>query len=118
MDFGDSFASDERIFTRVRVESPRLLKAAARRDALDAELAPLEEAEGAVVARAGRGEGRVARRRAQELGEEPSRMSPIWYAGAYAIGAASGLLGDKWSLGFIAETADRYEREIYRTALH
>jgi ubiquinone biosynthesis monooxygenase Coq7 len=46
--------------------------------------------------------------RIQELGEEPSRMSPIWYAGAYAIGAASGLLGDKWSLGFIAET----ERQV------
>jgi ubiquinone biosynthesis monooxygenase Coq7 len=46
--------------------------------------------------------------RIQELGEQPSRMSPIWYAGAYAIGAASGLLGDKWSLGFIAET----ERQV------
>ncbi|MBT8096287.1 MAG: 2-polyprenyl-3-methyl-6-methoxy-1,4-benzoquinone monooxygenase [Gammaproteobacteria bacterium] len=46
--------------------------------------------------------------RLQELGEAPSRMSPIWYAGAYAIGAASGLLGDKWSLGFIAET----ERQV------
>lgn len=46
--------------------------------------------------------------RIQELGEEPSRMSPIWYAGAYAIGAASGLFGDKWSLGFIAET----ERQV------
>ena len=31
-------------------------------------------------------------------------LSPIWYAGAFAIGAASGMLGDKWSLGFIAET--------------
>ena len=40
----------------------------------------------------------------QELGEKPSKLSPIWYAGAYAIGAASGVLGDKWSLGFIAET--------------
>lgn len=39
-----------------------------------------------------------------ELGESPSRLSPVWYAGAYAIGAASGALGDKWSLGFIAET--------------
>lgn len=46
--------------------------------------------------------------RIQELGEEPSRLSAIWYAGAYAIGAASGLLGDKWSLGFIAET----ERQV------
>ncbi len=42
--------------------------------------------------------------RIHELGSEPSRLSPLWYAGAYAIGAASGMLGDKWSLGFIAET--------------
>jgi ubiquinone biosynthesis monooxygenase Coq7 len=42
--------------------------------------------------------------RIQELGSEPSRLSPLWYAGAYAIGAASGIVGDKWSLGFIAET--------------
>ena len=46
--------------------------------------------------------------RIHELGEAPSRLSPIWYAGAYAIGAASGMLGDKWSLGFIAET----ERQV------
>ena len=46
--------------------------------------------------------------RIQELGEEPSRLSPFWYAGAYAIGAVSGILGDKWSLGFIAET----ERQV------
>ena len=42
--------------------------------------------------------------RIQELGEDVSRLSPLWYAGAFAIGAASGILGDKWSLGFIAET--------------
>lgn len=42
--------------------------------------------------------------RIRELGYEPSSLSPLWYAGAYAIGAASGVLGDKWSLGFIAET--------------
>lgn len=46
--------------------------------------------------------------RIHELGEKPSRLSPVWYAGAYAIGAASGILGDKWSLGFIAET----ERQV------
>jgi len=39
-----------------------------------------------------------------ELGEGISKLSPVWYAGAFAIGAASGILGDKWSLGFIAET--------------
>ncbi len=42
--------------------------------------------------------------RLAELDAEPSRLSPIWYAGAFAIGAASGVLGDRWSLGFIAET--------------
>jgi ubiquinone biosynthesis monooxygenase Coq7 len=42
--------------------------------------------------------------RIHELGENVSRLSPFWYAGAFAIGAASGMLGDKWSLGFIAET--------------
>lgn len=42
--------------------------------------------------------------RINELGEDVSRLSPFWYAGAFAIGAASGILGDKWSLGFIAET--------------
>mgnify|MGYP002641425484 CR=1 FL=1 len=42
--------------------------------------------------------------RIHELGYEPSRLAPLWYAGAFAIGAASGALGDKWSLGFIAET--------------
>lgn len=42
--------------------------------------------------------------RLHELGEEPSRLSPVWYGGAFVIGAASGALGDKWSLGFIAET--------------
>ena len=42
--------------------------------------------------------------RLHELGFKPSRLSPLWYAGAFAIGAASGTLGDKWSLGFIAET--------------
>ena len=42
--------------------------------------------------------------RIHELGFQRSRLSPLWYAGAYAIGAASGVLGDKWSLGFIAET--------------
>ena len=46
--------------------------------------------------------------RIQELGEDVSKLSPFWYAGAFAIGAASGVLGDKWSLGFIAET----ERQV------
>lgn len=42
--------------------------------------------------------------RLAELGAAPSRLSPLWYGGAFVIGAASGILGDRWSLGFIAET--------------
>lgn len=42
--------------------------------------------------------------RLKELDAQPSRLSPVWYAGSFLIGAASGVLGDQWSLGFIAET--------------
>jgi ubiquinone biosynthesis monooxygenase Coq7 len=42
--------------------------------------------------------------RIHELGEQPSRLAPVWYAGSFAIGAAAGLLGDKINLGFVAET--------------
>lgn len=46
--------------------------------------------------------------RLRELGSGPSALRPLWYAGSFAIGAASGILGDKWSLGFIEET----ERQV------
>jgi len=46
--------------------------------------------------------------RLAELDSAPSKLRPVWYAGAFAIGAASGVLGDKWSLGFIEET----ERQV------
>lgn len=43
-----------------------------------------------------------------ELGSGPSRLSPFWYAGSFTIGALAGLVGDRWSLGFIVET----ERQV------
>jgi ubiquinone biosynthesis monooxygenase Coq7 len=43
-----------------------------------------------------------------ELGDAPSRLAPLWYAGSYAIGATAGLAGDHWSLGFVEET----ERQV------
>lgn len=46
--------------------------------------------------------------RLAELDAEPSKFSAFWYAGSFAIGSTSGLFGDKWSLGFIAET----ERQV------
>lgn len=46
--------------------------------------------------------------RLSELGEGPSKLQPLWAAGSFAIGAVAGLAGDKWSLGFVAET----ERQV------
>lgn len=46
--------------------------------------------------------------RTRELGGHVSLLSPLWYAGAVAIGAAAGLAGDRASLGFLAET----ERQV------
>lgn len=45
--------------------------------------------------------------RLAELGSRPSLLNPVWYAGAYVIGAASGLAGDRWGLGFIEETENQ-----------
>lgn len=42
--------------------------------------------------------------RIHELGTHISYLNPLWYAGSFAIGAAAGAIGDKWSLGFVAET--------------
>ncbi len=46
--------------------------------------------------------------RLQELGDGPSKLTPLWYASSAAIGALAGLRGDARSLGFIAET----ERQV------
>ncbi|MES0872618.1 2-polyprenyl-3-methyl-6-methoxy-1,4-benzoquinone monooxygenase [Sinimarinibacterium thermocellulolyticum] len=51
---------------------------------------------------------RWCEQRLRELGDGPSRLAPLWYAGAYAIGATAGLAGDDWSLGFVEET----ERQV------
>ncbi len=42
--------------------------------------------------------------RLTELGSRPSLLNPLWYAGAFALGAGAGLAGDRWSLGFVSET--------------
>ncbi|MFQ5642660.1 MAG: 2-polyprenyl-3-methyl-6-methoxy-1,4-benzoquinone monooxygenase [Thiogranum sp.] len=42
--------------------------------------------------------------RVRELGGRLSLLNPVWYLGSFAIGAGAGLVGDKWSLGFVVET--------------
>jgi ubiquinone biosynthesis monooxygenase Coq7 len=46
--------------------------------------------------------------RTTELGGRVSLLSPVWYAGSFALGMVAGLAGDKVSLGFLAET----ERQV------
>jgi ubiquinone biosynthesis monooxygenase Coq7 len=46
--------------------------------------------------------------RIDELGGHSSYLNVLWYAGSFTIGALAGLVGDKWSLGFVAET----ERQV------
>jgi len=47
-----------------------------------------------------------------ELGSGPSLLNPIFYAASYAMGAATGLLGDKVSLGFVEATEDQVCRHL------
>ena len=50
--------------------------------------------------------------RIRELGGHTSYLNPLWYAGSFAIGALAGVIGDKWSLGFIAETEKQVVRHL------
>ncbi len=45
--------------------------------------------------------------RIRELGGHASYLSPFWYAGSFALGALAGAAGDRWSLGFVAETENQ-----------
>ncbi|MGN2392775.1 2-polyprenyl-3-methyl-6-methoxy-1,4-benzoquinone monooxygenase [Pelomicrobium sp. G1] len=50
--------------------------------------------------------------RLAELGGRTSVLNPVWYAGSLAIGAVAGLLGDRWNLGFLAETERQVEGHL------
>ncbi|WP_216204301.1 2-polyprenyl-3-methyl-6-methoxy-1,4-benzoquinone monooxygenase [Polynucleobacter sp. Latsch14-2] len=50
--------------------------------------------------------------RLKELGSHTSYLNPFWYAGSFAIGMAAGLAGDRWSLGFVAETEKQVEQHL------
>lgn len=49
-------------------------------------------------------------RRIKELDSHTSYFNPVWYFGSISIGALAGIAGDKWSLGFVAET----ERQVVK----
>jgi len=50
--------------------------------------------------------------RLDQLDSRTSLLNPLWYAGSFSIGAVAGILGDKWSLGFVAETEHQVVRHL------
>lgn len=53
------------------------------------------------------------RQRLQELGDRPSLLNPLWYAGAFGIGLVAGRMGRAFSLGFVAETEAQVQRHLH-----
>ena len=50
--------------------------------------------------------------RIAELGGRKSLLNPLWYVGALSMGLLAGRLGDKWNLGFLAETERQVEAHL------
>lgn len=50
--------------------------------------------------------------RLDELSSRASLLNPLWYAGAWVIGAGAGLVGDRISLGFVVETERQVEAHL------
>lgn len=53
-------------------------------------------------------------RRIAELGGRKSLLNPLWYGGSLLIGMAAGRMGDRWNLGFLAETERQVEAHLKR----
>ncbi len=50
--------------------------------------------------------------RIHELGGHKSLLNPVLYGSSFLIGAAAGVLGDRWNLGFLAETERQVEQHL------
>lgn len=50
--------------------------------------------------------------RLEELGSRTSLLNPFFYALSYGLGAAAGIAGDRWSLGFVAATEDQVSHHL------
>lgn len=51
--------------------------------------------------------------RINELGGRKSLLNPIWYGASFGLGVTAGLLGDKWNLGFLAETEHQVSAHLH-----
>ncbi|WP_315124462.1 2-polyprenyl-3-methyl-6-methoxy-1,4-benzoquinone monooxygenase [Comamonas antarctica] len=52
------------------------------------------------------------RSRLDALGQRPSLLNPLWFAGAFAIGVAAAKVSDKVSLGFVVETENQVSAHL------
>lgn len=52
------------------------------------------------------------KQRLDELGARPSLLNPLWFGGAFAMGAVAGLLGRRVALGFMQETERQVEHHL------
>ena len=50
--------------------------------------------------------------RIHTLGGKKSLLDPAWYACSFLIGTVVGVMGDQWSLGFLAETERQVEKHL------
>lgn len=51
-------------------------------------------------------------KRVHELGDRTSLLKPLWYIGSFTLGAIAGAIGDKWNLGFLAETEKQVVKHL------
>ncbi len=56
--------------------------------------------------------------RLRELDSHPSLLNPLWYSGSLMLGALAGLAGDRWSLGFVAETERQVSNHLQQHLQH
>lgn len=54
------------------------------------------------------------KQRLSELDSHSSYLNPVWYAGSFCIGMIAGMVGDRWSLGFVAETETQVIKHLKR----
>ncbi|WP_184706848.1 2-polyprenyl-3-methyl-6-methoxy-1,4-benzoquinone monooxygenase [Comamonas odontotermitis] len=50
--------------------------------------------------------------RLQALGERPSLLNPLWFAGAFLIGTVAAKVSDRASLGFVEETENQVSAHL------
>lgn len=51
--------------------------------------------------------------RIHELGGRKSLLNPLWFGASFGLGVTAGLLGDKWNLGFLAETEHQVAAHLH-----